>query len=103
MSSNDPIEQKQLGRHIQGFNATEWNHARDALFQSILRAKFQQDLKSKKYLVNTGAKTLAEASLRDMYYGTGFSISNKNTLDSDNWSGKNKLGSMLMIVREELN
>ena len=35
-----------------------------ALFQSILRAKFEQDLNSNNYLVNTGAKTLAEASLR---------------------------------------
>ena len=89
MFSNDIVEQKQLGRHIQGFNATEWNHARDALFQSILRVKFEQD-----YLVNylelfSEHVTLAEASLR---------------LDSDDWSGKNKLlGSMLMIVREELN
>lgn len=102
LSTDKPAEQKQLGRSIVNFDSTEWSNTRDELFQDILRAKFGQNVISKNYILSTGNKILAEASLRDTYYGTGYSINHKDTL-SGSWPGDNKLGSMLMAIRDELN
>ena len=54
---------------------------------TALRAKFKQNLKLKLKLLETGNAKLHEDSPSDMYWGV---------------KGKDKLGKILMIVREEL-
>jgi ribA/ribD-fused uncharacterized protein len=56
-----------------------------------LRAKFNQSLELKNRLLETGNALLIEDSLYDYYWGVG-----------RNKTGKNRLGALLMQVREEL-
>jgi predicted NAD-dependent protein-ADP-ribosyltransferase YbiA (DUF1768 family) len=51
--------------------------------------------------MNTGTRDLAEATT-DTYWGTGMSLNNMNILNKSMWSGKNVMGSVLMVVRAEL-
>ena len=55
------------------------------------------------FLLGTGTKLLAEASLRDTTYGIGMSITYGTVLDKKTWKGRNKLGECLMKIRSILN
>ena len=57
----------------------------------INKAKFTQNQKLKQLLLNTENKILREASPYDSYWGIG-----------PDGKGKNKLGEILMRIREEL-
>lgn len=88
---------KRLGRRIK-MNVTEWNDKRDDIMLDILRAKFQQmDLKQR--LLATGNSELIEENeWHDMYWGR--CTCKKHTVDGEP-VGENKLGQLLMQVREE--
>lgn len=61
------------------------------VMMKALRAKFTQHEDFKKMLLETGNKTLVEHTTRDKYWG-----------DGGDGKGKNMLGKMLMIIRDEL-
>ena len=65
-----------------------------------LKAKFQnQHMKS--FLLATGSKRLAECS-KDRHYGIGSLLHEEKWKDPAKWDGKNKLGTLLTKVRNEL-
>jgi ribA/ribD-fused uncharacterized protein len=68
-----------------------WDEIRDTVMEDILRSKFNGNLKVKEVLLSTGNAILRENSPRDSYWGTG-----------GDGSGKNKLGILLMKIRDEI-
>jgi ribA/ribD-fused uncharacterized protein len=64
---------------------------KDGVMKKALIAKFTQHPKLKRLLLSTGDKTLVEHTVNDSYWG-----------DGGDGSGKNKLGLLLMEVREEI-
>ncbi|HKB53326.1 MAG TPA: NADAR family protein, partial [Ramlibacter sp.] len=70
-----------------------WDDSRDEAMRAVLLAKFQQDEACRKVLLNTRGSLLVEAST-DAYWGNG--------ARSDGELGHNRLGMLLMEVREEL-
>jgi len=62
--------------------------------------KFSQNEDLKKKLLNTGNKTLVEASKWDKIWEIG--ISKKDALAGKKWKGMNLLGKTLMNVRNNL-
>ena len=52
-------------------------------------------------LLRTGNGIIAEAS-RDTYWGSGTHITNDSALDMEAWEGKNKMGEILMWIRNEI-
>ena len=100
--SYEPMEQKKLGRRVQGYDDATWKAHR---FDAVLRgnvAKFSQNEKLRDYLLSTGDKILVEASPYDRIWGIGKS---KDDFDIENpfkWKGENLLGFALMEVRENL-
>lgn len=64
---------------------------KDTIMYEVVRAKFEQNEGIRSDLLATGDAKLVEASPRDAYWGWGC-----------NHQGLNKLGHILMIVRDEL-
>lgn len=94
VAAETPKEAKRLGGLVKMTESHKayWNNVRDAYMLKALRLKFTQhdDLKDK--LVATNDIELVEyAPWGDTYWGV-----NKN------YQGENKLGKLLMKVREEL-
>jgi ribA/ribD-fused uncharacterized protein len=65
--------------------------AKDRIMHEAVLAKFSQHADLKEILLGTGDATIVEHTGNDRYWG-----------DGGDGSGKNKLGQILMRVREEL-
>ena len=86
----DPSKAKQKGRRVQLRH--DWEKVKEQYMYEICKAKFEQNLDLKERLLATGDQHLEEG----------------NTWNDTEWGvcngkGKNKLGKILMNIREELN
>ena len=70
--------------------------------ETALKAKFQQNVGPDTFLKSTGQKLLIEASPTDLYWGAGLSLEDTDLWDQNKWKGKNKLGSLLIELRDKL-
>lgn len=77
--------------HIQAQIRPDWRQINDKVMKKALQAKFKQNKHLAKELLATGNKILVEDSHLDAFWGNG----------NDN-RGANKLGQLLMEVRQEL-
>ncbi|KAI8826766.1 uncharacterized protein EV422DRAFT_491120 [Fimicolochytrium jonesii] len=68
-----------------------WETVRDDVMRDILGCKFTQDAHCRALLVGTGQRPIVEHTKRDSYWG-----------DGGDGTGQNKLGKMLMEVRDAL-
>ena len=69
----------------------DWESVKDQIMLEAVRAKFSQHDDLKATLLGTGDAKLVEHTERDSYWG-----------DGGDGSGKNRLGQILMKVRDEL-
>lgn len=102
MLSNDPREQKALGREVKNFDKVLWETSAVSIVKSLLVHKFQQNPRLLKILLDTGDKTIVEASPYDEIWGIKMGVDDPNILDESKWKGKNFLGKALMKARKEL-
>ena len=85
----DPSSAKRLGRRVQ--LRDDWEDVKNDVMYEICKAKFSQNAELKKKLLETGNKHLEEGnSWGDKIWGTV------------NGVGENRLGKILMKIREEL-
>lgn len=84
-----PKEARALGQTRELPIRPDWETARDAIMLLALRMKFK-DGQAKKLLISTGERRLVESSPFDYYWAAG-----------QDGSGLNKLGELLMQVRDE--
>ena len=56
----------------------------------------------KKALLDTGDKRIVIAGIREHFWGAGVALNDDAAADPTKWSGKNKLGEALKLVREKL-
>jgi hypothetical protein len=84
-TSKDPAQAKAMGRRIQLRN--DWHDVRDDLMYMALKAKFSQNKIILGMLLSTGDDMLYEKSPTDTYWG---------------YKGQNRMGEMLMKLRDEL-
>lgn len=99
LETNDPKEQKRLGRTIKNFDQAIWEKFAREQFYTVLVEKFAQVPGYRQILVDTGNKILVEASPFDTVWGIGMGVNNPNILDISKWNGKNILGDCLMQAR----
>lgn len=84
-----PSQAKSKGRHVT--LRSDWETVKDNIMYEIVLAKFTQNENLRKRLIATGNEELIEGNdWGDQYWGVS------------NGSGKNKLGQILMRVREEV-
>jgi ribA/ribD-fused uncharacterized protein len=93
---------KSFGKKVEKFDEKIWDEKKEDVMRQILRAKFSQNPEARKKLLNTGDKTIANADPRDNYWGIGTSATTTIAKNPSKWKGENKLGKLLMELREEL-
>ncbi len=80
-----------IGRDRKRPLRRDWESVKDQVMLEALRTKFTQHDELKAILLGTGDAKLVEHTERDSYWG-----------DGGDGSGKNRLGLLLMQLREEL-
>lgn len=88
--ASSPALAAKMGRDRKKPLRKDWILVRDQIMYEAIEAKFRQNPDIKEKLLATGDAVLIEASPIDYYWGEG---SNKK--------GKNKLGKLLMRLREQ--
>jgi ribA/ribD-fused uncharacterized protein len=102
MGTTDPREQKALGKKVKGFDKELWEtYCRKYVYDGNY-AKFTQNPKMLKELMDTGNKEIVEASPEDKIWGIGMHSSDPDILDKTKWKGTNWLGMAIMEVRDDL-
>lgn len=100
--TGNPKLVKQLGRQIKNYDDVIWNEARFGWMLAVNLMKFSQHQYLRQALIETGTRTMVEASPLDKVWGVGLDENNPLILDERNWQGQNLLGKVLMRVRESI-
>ena len=89
-----PNSAKRLGRRVK--LREDWEEVKDQIMYEIVKCKFTQNLDLKQKLLDTNDEELIEGNnWNDRYWGMVFK-------EHTGWIGENKLGKILMRVREEI-
>lgn len=102
LESHDPRQMKTLGRNIRNFDQALWDRAKYSIVLNGNWCKFSQNRDLRDFLLSTGDKVLAEASLYDAIWGIRLSTDSPDAQNPHKWQGENLLGFALMEVRDEL-
>lgn len=102
LEATSPKECKKLGRSRSlPFDEDVWNDHKESLFEEVLFDKFSVP-EYRKQLLDTGDKTLVEASPYDKVWGIGLTEDHPDAENPDKWLGQNLLGIVLERVRTRL-
>ena len=102
LRAQSPDVMKKLGRQVRNFDERVWDaHCEEIVFAGNM-AKFSQNPDLLAQLMDTKGQTLVEASPFDRVWGIGLAADHANATRPANWEGQNKLGEVLMRVREQL-
>lgn len=86
-----PAEAARLGRSRKLPLRRDWESVKDQVMRRAVLAKFTQHEDLRAVLLGTGEAVLVEHTTNDSYWG-----------DGGDGSGRNRLGEILMSVRDEL-
>jgi N-glycosidase YbiA len=89
--AKSPMIAARMGRSRQRPLRKDWESVKDSIMHEAVRAKFTQHADLRAFLLGTGDARIVEHTKNDRYWG-----------DGGDGSGQNKLGQILMRVREEL-
>jgi len=87
----DSMTAKNLGNSHDYPLRADWQAVKDDVMREAVRAKFSQHPDIRAVLLGTGQEVLVEAARNDSYWGYG-----------PDGQGKNRLGKVLMEIRDEL-
>jgi len=89
--AKSPMKAAELGRSRKVRLRSDWDRVKDNVMFEAVRAKFTQHTELQELLLKTHTAHIIEHTENDDYWG-----------DGGDGSGKNKLGKVLMQLREEL-
>jgi hypothetical protein len=89
--TESPRKAAEIGRDRGRPLRRDWESVKDGIMLDAIRAKFTQHEDLKAILIGTGDAPLVEHTANDRYWG-----------DGGDGSGKNRLGQLLMQLRDEL-
>ena len=89
--AKSPMIAARMGRSRKRPLRKDWESVKDSIMHEAVLAKFTQHADLREILLATGDATIVEHTENDAYWG-----------DGGDGSGKNRLGQILMEVREEL-
>jgi ribA/ribD-fused uncharacterized protein len=99
METEDPSQQKKLGRIVSPFDPDKWNEVAREIVKKGNKAKFDQMPDAKEALMATRGTLLVEASPYDKIWGIGLSAFDAKCGKA--WRGLNWLGEVLTQIRDE--
>lgn len=103
IKAKTPKAAKALGKKVKNFVTEVWDAKRDEVMEKAMRAKFVQHPELRKELQATGDKLIGAADPRDTYWGIGTSMDLEKAKSPSKWRGQNKLGKILMALRNTFN
>lgn len=86
-----PKDAAQMGRDRRRPLRSDWEQIKDKVMREALYAKFTQHADLQSHLLGTGTAQIVEHTQNDTYWG-----------DGGDGSGQNKLGRLLMEVRDQI-
>lgn len=89
--ANTPRLAAQMGRDRRYKLRPDWESCKETIMLEALMAKFQQHAELAELLLSTGTASIVERTENDHYWG-----------DGGDGSGSNRLGILLMTVRQQL-
>jgi N-glycosidase YbiA len=89
--ARSPMIAARMGRSRKRPLRKDWESVKDSIMHEAVLAKFTQHADLREILLGTGDAKIVEHTENDAYWG-----------DGGDGSGRNKLGQILMQVREEL-
>jgi ribA/ribD-fused uncharacterized protein len=92
---------KALGKKVKNFQKEIWDEKRQEIMMRAVRAKFTQHPELQKQLLETGDREIGDADARDSFWGIGTSENTEKSKDPSKWKGQNKLGKLLMALRDD--
>ena len=99
LSAKTPSEAKRLGRRV--VLRSDWDRVKDSIMHDIVRAKFTQNSDLLHKLRKTYPFVLVEGNMwGDTYWGVDLRRPDRNA--KYGFVGQNRLGEILMTVRQEL-
>lgn len=100
MAADSPVQQKRLGgTYFAGFKADTWNSKRFEIMFYGNMYKYTQNAELMKMLLDTGVRTLGEASSGDLFWGTGIGLRDPGAFNVTYWAGQNQMGLLLKNIR----
>ena len=99
---SNPVQCRQVGRQVKNFNADKWFQDSPLILSEIAEAFYDQHSDLKKILLDTEEKKIVFCGVREKFWGTGLSMRDEAASDSSKWKGQNKLGDILMALRQKL-
>lgn len=102
LAAAHPGKAKVLGRQIAEFDEHIWEEQRFPIVVAGSVAKFGQHAELRRFLLNTGARVLVEASPVDRIWGVGLTADDPGIENPAQWKGLNLLGFALMEARDIL-
>lgn len=102
IKSVHPRDTKALGRKVKGFDKDTWEQVCRTVVYEGNHAKFTQNEKLRKALMETGDTLLVEASPYDAIWGIGLKEADAKKIPAKDWPGTNWLGEVLTKLREDL-
>jgi ribA/ribD-fused uncharacterized protein len=92
---------KAVGKKVKNFAKELWDSKKDDIMRRAVRAKFVQHPELRKQLLETGDRKIGKADPRNLYWGIGTSMESEKSKHPSKWRGQNKLGKILMELRDE--
>ena len=99
MELTDPVKMKQLGNRIRNYNHKEWKEQSTKIVTKCNEIKFSTHPEALEVLMATEHKVLGEAT-SSKEWASGFAITHEKCLEYKEWQGENKMGKILMKIRE---
>lgn len=93
--------QKELGRQVKGFDNGLWTVNCRRIVYEANKYKFSQNRQLLDELLATRGTTLVEASPYDTIWGIGLTKDDERATDRSKWKGKNWLGHILTLLRDD--
>ena len=100
LNCEDAADCKEVSRDIANLNRKDWVESAETLCFEGIQAKFLQNEHLMEKLLDTGDKTLVEASY-DEAWGTGQHLGSRDCLNESKWKSIGILGRILMRIRSE--
>ena len=103
LATQNPGTQKSLGRQVRHFDPEVWNGVCRGIVYRANVAKYEQDPELNHALLETGDRTLVEASPSDRIWGIGLHQTHPDAQNPAKWRGRNWLGIAITQARDEIN
>ena len=102
LKSWSPFKAKRMGSGICNYDKNVWQRVCERVMTDAVQEKIKQNPTIREKLEQTGDQILAEASKFDSFWGIGVDRDDPEARHYKAWPGENKLGNILMHIRNEL-